>query len=296
MKDQAHGLRELVQKQSTTHQEDQKKPEEELARIYSVASGKGGVGKTNFTVNLSLALQAKDRRVGIIDADLGMANIDVVLGLTPQYNLGHVIKGKKKIEEIIVEGPQNLEVIPGTSGAEELANLTDYQLQNLINSWQVLENKYDIILIDIGAGISKSVIDFALAADEIIIISTPEPTSVTDAYGLIKTIVNQQQISEINLVVNRTESDREGKRISNRVTEVVNDFLEIQVNVLGTIPEDKNVIKAVKRQHPFWLEFPNSKAANAIKEIRNQLLDIKEENTSTGVKGFFSKLFGLTDK
>ncbi|MBM7623502.1 MinD/ParA family protein [Sporohalobacter salinus] len=296
MTDQAQKLRELVQKRNDSQEDNQKQIDEGLARIYAITSGKGGVGKTNFAVNLSLALQAKDKKVGIIDADLGMANIDVVLGIAPKYNLGHVIKGKKKIEEVIIKGPQNLEVISGVSGAEELANLTDYQLQNLINSWTALENRYDIILIDTGAGVSKAVIDFILAADEITVISTPEPTAVTDAYGLIKIIANQQHTSKINLVINQVENDKEGKRVSNRITNAVNEFLDIQLNVLGTIPKDKKVIKAVKRQHPFFLEFPNSKASKAIKKIRNKLLDIKEESTATGVRGFFSKLFGLADK
>ncbi|SJZ64576.1 MinD/ParA family protein [Selenihalanaerobacter shriftii] len=294
IKDQAHKLRELVKGKNNRHKDKKEQREGEFAHIYTVTSGKGGVGKTNFTVNLALSLQAKNKRVAVIDADLGMGNIDVVLGLTPQYNLSHVINGQKGINEIIMKDPEGLSIIPGISGVEELANLSEYQLQNLIEGLENLEDNYDIILIDTGAGLSKTVISFTLAADEIIVISTPEPTSVTDAYGIIKVIAGYQENSKVNLVVNQIESNQEGNNISKRISKVAGDFLEIDLEVLGLIPSDKNVVKAVKKQCPFIIEFPNCQAANAIKRIRNQLLDIEPEKNSGGVKSFFKKLIGLS--
>jgi len=292
MRDQAHKLRELVR--GRENKKAKQNQQENLTKTYAITSGKGGVGKTNFTVNLSLALKSEGKKVAIIDADLGMANIDVVLGVAPQYNLNHMISGQKEITEIIMKGPKGLDIIPGISGVEELANLSDYQLQNFIKGWQILEDKYDIILIDTGAGVSKSVVNFILAADEIIVISTPEPTSVTDAYGIIKVIAKRQKNSRVNLVINQIENSKEGENVSKRLSKVAKDFLEVNLSILGMIPSDKNVVKAVKKQRPFILEFPNCKAANAINEIKNELLDIEVKKKSGGIKGFFSKLIGLS--
>ena len=296
MKDQAHKLRELVKGTNKSQQEQKKAKQGDIARTYTITSGKGGVGKTNFTVNLALALQSEDKNTAIIDADLGMANIDVILGLTPQYNLGHVISGKREIMEIVAEGPGGLNIIPGVSGIESLANLSEYQLQNLIAGWEVLEEEFDIILIDTGAGISKKVINFILAADEAIVICTPEPTAITDAYGMIKVISNNQKDAKINLVINQTESSKEGNRVSKRIIEVAKEFLEIELDILGLVPKDKNVIQAVKKQNPFWLEFPDCEASLAIKDIKNEILDIQVEKKekSKGVKGFFKKLISLS--
>jgi flagellar biosynthesis protein FlhG len=301
MKDQAHKLRELFKSKSNS-QEDENNSESSKAqeinqtKIYTITSGKGGVGKTNFTVNLALALQSKGEKVAVIDADLGMANIDVVLGLTPQYNLSHVINGKKEVTEIVLNGPKGLDIIPGASGVEEFANLTEYKLKNIIKSWEALEDRYDIILIDTGAGISNTVINFTLAADEIIVISTTEPTSVTDAYGIIKVIASYEENSKVNLVINQAESDKEGDRVSRRIIQVVKEFLEIELEILGLIPKDESVGKAVKRQQAFLLEFPNSKASRAIKKIRDYLLDIEDADNNGGVKTFFKKLIGLANK
>ncbi|MGM0470707.1 MAG: MinD/ParA family protein [Bacillota bacterium] len=295
MKDQAHQLRKLVEDKDKTETEiKQPDSSDNLTKIYAVTSGKGGVGKTNLVVNLSLALQQEGYQVGIIDADLGMANVDVVLGLTPQYNLGHVMRRQQRMEDIIIENAQGIELIPGASGLDSLANLSKEQLEYLIKEWKVLEDRYDIILIDTGAGVSQAVVDFVLAADEVIVVSTPEPTSVTDAYGVIKVLANYKENVKINLVINQTDSQREGKQIADRIRNVVSDFLELEVQVLGSIPYDRSVSKAVKNQQPFILEFTQSQAAESIRRIKNNLLDIKQDSSTKGVKGFFSKLFGLS--
>ncbi|MCK8823531.1 MinD/ParA family protein [Fuchsiella alkaliacetigena] len=296
MKDQAHKLRELVKGKNNSQPKQKQKKQSDIARTYTVTSGKGGVGKTNFTVNLALALQSEDKNIAIIDADLGMANIDVILGLTPQYNLGHVISGKREIMEIVAEGPGGLNIIPGVSGIESLANLSEYQLQNLIAGWEVLENEFDIILIDTGAGISKKVVNFILAADEAIVLCTPEPTAITDAYGVIKVISNNQKDAKINLVINQIESSKEGNRVSKRIIEVAKEFLDIELDILGSIPKDKSVTQAVKKQNPFLLEFPDCEASIAIKDIRNKILDIQieEKEKTKGIKGFFKSLVNLS--
>ncbi|MGI6225623.1 MAG: MinD/ParA family protein, partial [Peptococcales bacterium] len=159
-----------------------------LTKVITVASGKGGVGKTNFTLNFGLALAELGQKVLILDADLGLANVDVILGIVPKYNLLHVINDEKELSEIVIEGPKGIKIIPGGSGIYELADLKEWQLERFLIRLTTLEKEYDYLLIDTGAGISKNVLDFALAADEIFIITTPEPTSITDAYGLIKTL------------------------------------------------------------------------------------------------------------
>ncbi|WP_459836579.1 MinD/ParA family protein [Halanaerobaculum tunisiense] len=288
--DQAEKLRNLVKDQES--QEQTSEPGDDSALIYAITSGKGGVGKSNFVANLALALQAEDQRVLVFDADLGLANLDVILGVTPHYNLNHVISGTKSLEEIIVSGPQGLPLIPGGSGVEDLANLSKYQIDNLINYWQEVAGRYDIILIDTGAGLANNVLNFVLAADQVIMVTTPEPTSVTDAYGVIKVINSHDAEANIKLVVNQVENTSEGDRIGNRLVTTAQDFLELDIEFVGDLPADKAVVKAVKQKSPFVVEFPNSQVTRRIKQIARKLLH-KEPEKTTGIKDFFSSMFGF---
>lgn len=299
MKDQAENLRKMVQQKqnnsksdSTSNSKSGAEKNSDSARIYTVTSGKGGVGKSNFTANLALALQEKGKNVVLFDADLGMANLDVILGLTPNYNLNHVISGKKTLSDIILKGPNDIHLIPGGSGIQELANLSRYQLNNLISSWGDLGSEYDIILIDTGAGLSNIVINFVLAADETLVISTSEPTSITDAYGVVKVLSQHEQDLDMKLVINQA-TDKEGTKIANRLTKTAREFLDLDIDLLGVLPEDRSVIKAVKKRSPFLLEYPKSKVAKKIRTLGAELIG-KEQEDSTGFTGFLKDVFGFS--
>ncbi|WP_027338710.1 MinD/ParA family protein [Halonatronum saccharophilum] len=294
MNDQAHKLRSLVKSMSNNQGDNQNNDDLNKAHLYTITSGKGGVGKSNCTANLALALQEKGKRVIIFDADLGMANLDVILGVTPSYNLKHVVNGLKSLEEIIVSGPNGIALIPGGSGMQELANLSQIQINNLISSFVRIGKEYDIILVDTGAGLGNNVVDFILGSDEVILVSTPEPTSITDAYGVLKTISRYDKRININLLINQVENHREGEIVSKRLITTANDFLELEVSLLGVLPKDDSVVKSVKSRRPFLVEFPKARVSKEIRVIANKVLDQEVENGSPkGIKGFFSNLLGI---
>src|SRR5690554_1344524 len=192
MRDQAVGLRKLVNKGQKSN-----------SRVIVVASGKGGVGKTNIAVNLALALRQLDNCVALIDVDLGLANVDIVLGITPPYNLGHVFRGEKTLVEIIEDGPLGIKLLAGGSGMSELANLTGWRLEQFVKSLDELNREFDFVVLDTGAGIGQNVLSFALATDEVLVVTTPEPTAITDAYGLIKVVFQRNPQAQIRLIVDR---------------------------------------------------------------------------------------------
>ncbi|MFZ7104614.1 MAG: MinD/ParA family protein [Peptococcaceae bacterium] len=261
-------------------------------KVITIASGKGGVGKTNFTLNLGLALAELGQRVLILDADLGLANIDVILGISPQYNLFHVINGEKDLSEIIAEGPKGIKIIPGGSGIFELADLKEWQLERFLIKLAELESESDYLLIDTGAGISKSVMNFTLAADEIFIVTTPEPTSLTDAYGLIKTLYKHNYPGILKLIVNKAVSPDEGEIAAKKLQIVVNRFLKnCQLHILGYILEDKAVPASVKKQQPFILNAPGSKATEGIYHLASKICNQHYENRkAAGLKSYFTKI------
>lgn len=284
MKDQAERLRQLARRSLKAKEINQD------AHVIAITSGKGGVGKTNFTVNLALALQEAGKNTLIFDADLGMANIDVVLGVVPSYTLAHVIKRQKRLQEIILTGPKGVKVLPGSSGSIELSSLSEQQIQNLISQWRNLEGKFDFILIDTGAGIHQDVLNFLKAADDIIVLLTPEPPSITDSYGLIKVLSQQKLQSSLYLVINQTTSKEEGQRIFRRVANVIQEFLGLQIELLGSIPYDEKVSAAVKSQRPFFLEYPNSAAAKGMSKVIHKLLNLPPKKPVAGMKQFFAKM------
>ena len=268
---------------------------EKKTKIITIASGKGGVGKTNISLNLGIALGEFGKKVLILDADLGLANIDVLLGAAPKYNLSHVISGKRTIKDIIIKGPNDIDIIPGGSGVFELAQLPEEELNNFLTQLSQIDNEYDFLLIDTGAGLSKSVLSFSLAADEVFVITIPEPTSLTDAYGLIKTINRNRYMGKIKLIVNRVVSKEEGELTGKKIRIVVDRFLEnCDLDVLGFIHDDKMVINAVKRQEPFLISAPNSQAAADVYHIAADILDINyEKKINKGLKDYFSRISSL---
>ncbi|MFZ5640587.1 MAG: MinD/ParA family protein [Bacillota bacterium] len=289
MRDQAEKLRVLAR--TIKHQvESEIRGGPRRTRIIAVTSGKGGVGKTNFTINFALALMSYGQKVMVLDADLGLANIDVVLGINPQFNLYHVLKGEKSIQEIITTGPQGLQVIAGGSGIQEMANLRKWQVEQFVNKLEELEGMADILIIDTSAGLTKNVMSFVLAADEVIVITTPEPTAITDAYGLVKAMAARRKHGVINLVVNRVEDAEEADITASKFSVVAEKFLKLNIGHLGFILDDPLVTRAVKSQEPFYLKYPKSPAAHCIQKLAAQLMQQGAYPEPGGIKGFFSRL------
>jgi len=273
MIDQATRLREIINQKKPFNSviENPKEDQETNARVICITSGKGGVGKTNFTSNLAISLGKLNKRVVIIDADLGLANVDVVLGVIPEYTLLDVIKDNKDITEVMKIGPEGIKIISGGSGILDLVDMPKESLSILIEEFDKIQEHADIILIDTGAGLSKSVLSFALAAKEVIIVATPEPTSITDAYAMIKTIVMEDSNKDIKVIINRVDDMNEGSIAFNKLKNVSKKFLNIEIEELGFIPEDISVRKAVKAQSPFLLEYPNSFISESIEKIALKL-------------------------
>ncbi len=292
MRDQAEKLRVLAR--TLKHQvECEIKGTQKKTRIMAVTSGKGGVGKTNFTINFALALISCGQRVIILDADLGLANIDVVLGINPAYNLYHVVKGEKSIHDIIFTGPQGLQIIAGGSGIQELANLRRWQVEQFIAKLEELEGMADILIIDTAAGLSRNVMSFVLAADEVIVITTPEPTAITDAYGLVKAMTAKKKNSIVHLVVNRVENAQEADITASKLSIVAEKFLKMNIGRLGFILDDPAVKKAVKHQEPFILKYPRSPASECIQRLAAQLVDQGHCYEPGGVRAFLGKIAKL---
>ncbi|MBV6492566.1 MAG: Flagellum site-determining protein YlxH [Turneriella sp.] len=260
-------------------------------QIITLTSGKGGVGKSTISVNLGLALAAAGKKVLLFDADLGLANINVLLGVVPKFNLYHVIKGHKELEDIIIHTPEGLDIIAGASGYSMLANLSDKERASLVDAFESLTG-YDIMLIDTGAGVSSNVVGFTLPADKVIVVTTPEPTAITDAYGIIKSIVLVAPDKQIKLLVNRASSSLEGKKVAERVINISNQFLNVRVDSLGFIFDDDSVPKSIRRQKPFYLLFPNSKASSCLDIITSRILEQElPKRSESGIGSFFRKIF-----
>ncbi|MBP8991208.1 MAG: MinD/ParA family protein [Spirochaetes bacterium] len=261
-------------------------------KIIAISSGKGGVGKTNFAVNLAIAYSKLGKKTIVMDADLGLANVNVILGVIPKFNLYHVIKNKKTMKEIVLDTPYGIKIIAGASGFSQLANLSDEQRDVFIQSLSELETA-DIIIIDTGAGVSNNVLSFILAADETIIITTPETTSITDAYGIIKSIYSLEKDIPIKLVINKCSSIMEGKKVADRIINISFQFLSIKVENLGYIMQDEIVEKAVRVQKPFYTLNPKSKASICIDHIISQLEHINAVE-GKGVVSFMKRYLKYT--
>ncbi|OEF98625.1 MinD/ParA family protein [Desulfuribacillus alkaliarsenatis] len=283
MNDQAAKLRQLVS------QNRNKK-----ARVITVTSGKGGVGKSNFTLNFALCLKELGKKVVILDADLGLANIDVLLGVSTKLNLANIIYEDKTIWDVMYKSEYGIDIVSGGSGINDLLNLEERQLQHFFTQIESLNQYADFVIIDTGAGLSKETTRFIISADEVILVTTPEPTSITDAYAIIKMVHSISTDINYRLIINRVANEQEGKSTADKLQLVTKRFLNIDLSLLGNLPDDKNVQKAVKRQKPFYLTYPNTEASLAIKDIANIFLDIKvEKETSHGITSFMSKMLNL---
>ncbi|MBQ3966989.1 MAG: MinD/ParA family protein [Treponema sp.] len=285
MEDQAEELKELMQgsdKKSSSGAGHK-------TRIIAVTSGKGGVGKTNISVNMAIAYAQLGKKVILIDGDLGMANVNVLLNIVPQFNLMQVINKQKSMQEIILDTEFGIRFIAGANGFSKIANLTTDELDYFAEQFSQLGNA-DIIIIDTGAGIAENVLRFVAAADEVYVVTTPEPTAITDAYGMIKIITTELIDREINikLLVNRVHSADEGKRISDRIINIVAQFLNYKIDYIGFVYDDPAVTQSVIRQKPFMVVNPTSKPAQCVKHIVGRI-EKTENSGSEGVSTFLKK-------
>lgn len=283
IKDQASKLRDIHRIKQLT--QEHLRP----CRRIAVTSGKGGVGKSNISLNLSLCFQKLGRRTLLVDADTNLANIDILLGINPQYTLADAILRDQFILDVLVQGPQGLRILPAGSGVVELVGLDDMVADRLERSLGDLERSQDMIVLDTGAGISEGVVEFASGSDEVIIITTPEPTAITDAYAAIKVISMRNPAARLYLLVNLANSKEEADEVARKIRLVVENYLAIQVEVLGWIPRDPHVPQAVSRQTPFLLEYPRCVAATHLGMIARKLLKLPVPETG---KSFFHNFLG----
>jgi len=299
--DQAEALRNLVKQEEHGRTAlPRTEPPERQTRIFTITSGKGGVGKSNFTLNFALQLQSLGYKVLVFDADIGMANIDVLMGVSPKYSLYHLLKREKSIEEIICRGYNDLQFIAGGSGFNDLLSLSAEELEYFNSQVMSLSGTVDFILFDTGAGLSKESLKFITAAEQTIVVTTPEPTSITDAYAIIKMVHAQEPSVRFQLVVNRVTDRLEGKQTADKIRLVSQQFLQLDIPTLGYIPDDANVSKAVKKQTPFSVMFPETAATRELKELVRRFesssrapLAEPSVDAAGGVKRFLSRMLSF---
>lgn len=260
------------------------------AKVLTVTSGKGGVGKTNISANLAICLTAAGKKVVLLDADLGLGNLDLVMNINSRVNLSHVVSGQKTLEEAINIGPAGVEVICGGSGIEEMANLNQFQRQRLLEELDKLQNNADIIIIDTGAGISSSVISFCLAADHVLVVTTPEPSAMTDAYAMIKVLAGRRFDGRMSLVVNMADSISEGKRIYRQIADVAMRFLEMPIFEAGVLCRTDKLTTAVRKRIPVVLAYPRSKITSSLAAMAARL---SRGSAVRNQEGFFRRVVNL---
>lgn len=284
MPDQAERLRAKVQ-QSSLHNT-------RSTRLITVTSGKGGVGKSNVTLNFALGLAETGQKVVIFDVDLGLANLDVLMGITARYHLLDILDKNVTLWEIMEKGPRGLELIAGGSGFTQFLQLDDQKISRLLDQLSLLQGYADTVLLDTGAGISKESMQFILCSDEVFLVTTPEPTAITDAYAVIKMIHSQNPHTQIKLIINRSSSPREGKHTADKLTMVAKKFLGMDVQTLGFVDDDPSVSLAVKQQQPFLMAYPHSQAAKSIRLLVRAHLGSEgaRQRDTGGFRSFLSKI------
>ncbi|AKG35208.1 MinD/ParA family protein [Paenibacillus durus] len=288
MMDQAQSLRQLVAGQNKKLSDRGT----DTARIITVCSGKGGVGKSNFTLNFALALKSMGKRVLLFDADIGMANLDILMGVSAKYNLYHLLGREAGIEQIIQSGPNNLPFIAGGSGMKELFSLSESDLNYFTSQIATMADEMDYILFDTGAGLSKETMNFIASTDDCLVVTTPEPTAITDAYALMKVVHTSHPNIAFKLIVNQVSSMKEATATSDKIRLTARRFLQVDIPFLGFISSDNHVVQAVKRQIPFSLAYPNSAAAKDLHRLTLRYLSSDRSSSSAelqGIKGFISK-------
>jgi len=255
--------------------------------VVAVTSGKGGVGKTNVSVNLAVSLAAQGKSVVLFDADLGLANVDIALGLKPKYDIRHVISGERTLEEILMEGPNGIRVVPASSGVSSMTSLTSQQQAGLIRAFNELTFPVDALIVDTGAGIDLSVLTFTSACQEIIVVICDEPTSITDAYALIKVLNRECGVKRFQLLANMVDDDRQGRQLYDKVSRVADRFLDVHLGYLGAIPRDDYLRKAVQQQNAVVQAYPRSQSAQALTKLAKAIDSSSKPHQTPGGLGFF---------
>jgi flagellar biosynthesis protein FlhG len=258
------------------------------ATVIAIASGKGGVGKSNIAVNLSIRLASAGKDVVLLDADLGLANADVLCNIDLPCNLAHVISGTRDLNEVMVKAPGGFRLIGGASGLAKMADLTDRDRQRLVDSLHQIEQQADFLVIDTGAGISPNVLSFTRAADHVLVVTTPEPTAITDAYAVIKVLSRDQSERRVSLLVNQTMSEREGQLVYDRIARVARQFLNINLLDAGMVPDDEHVVLSVRKRMPFVLAHPKCPASVCVSQLAMRLAS--GVATPVQPEGFFDRM------
>jgi flagellar biosynthesis protein FlhG len=289
--DQAQSLREYMHRFQVQQQNNHQ------SRVITITSGKGGVGKSNFTLNFALALKTAGKQVVVLDLDLTTANINILMGVSPRYNLTDVLYQRNSIWDVLELGTGGIEYIAGGIEIKELLDLDQNSLTFFWNQIQELQTYADFILLDTGAGISKELVEFILASDETILVTTPEPTAIADSYSVLKTVFHyNKQPPKFRLVVNRAQTYREAVETSRALKNASSKFLKMNLNTLGFIMEDTHVRQSVRMQMPFFMSYPMCEASKNIKEIVHAYLpevDMNPSVSSKGIRGFFEKILSM---
>lgn len=262
---------------------------ENKVRCIAITGGKGGVGKTNISINLATSLSKLNKRVVLLDADFGLANVDVVLGLKPRRNLSNVLENECSLKDILIDGPENIKIVPASSGVKRMANMNGMEQSGLISAFSDISDQLDLMVIDTAAGISDSVVHFARAAGEVIVVVCDEPASITDAYALIKVLCKEHSVNKVSIISNQVESKAHGEMLFNQLLKVVNKYLDVSVSYMGMIPEDPYLKQAVKRQLAVTMAYPRSRSSEAFKEIAKNILNTSSDTYSSGNLEFFAE-------
>ncbi len=256
-------------------------------RVIAIASGKGGVGKTNLSVNLGVAMAKIGRQVALLDADMGLANVDVLLGIRPQFNLSHVLTGEKSLADIMLEGPAGMRVIPASSGIQKMSDLSNVEQGAIIHAFSEMDDNLDVLIIDTAAGISPSVVNFARASQELIIVVCDEPTSLTDAYAFIKLLNRDYGVNHFHVLCNMVKSMQQGQALFNKLTKVTDSYLDVTLQFSGAIPYDEDLRKSVQKQNAVIEAYPNSKVSKAITDVARRIDNWPIKTKSDGYLEFF---------
>jgi flagellar biosynthesis protein FlhG len=282
MLDQAQKLRQMVQLDTI----------ETKPQIITVTSGKGGVGKSNIVVNLAISLQKLGKKVLIFDADIGMGNDDVLMGFMPKYNVFDIIFDNKEIEDVVIKGPFGVQLLPGGSGMNRIDDITEAERERFLDKLGGLKD-LDYIIMDTGAGINRSVLGFIACSEELIVLTTPEPTSLTDAYSLVKAVNHFKLKNSAKVIVNRCMDKKEAEITYQRFSNAVENFLKMKVEYLGAVSEDKRLVQAVRMQQPFIIAFPGCAASQDIENIAKSIMGSNMQSSEMGIQGLFKKIFNI---
>ncbi|MEW5738144.1 MAG: MinD/ParA family protein [Myxococcota bacterium] len=284
--DQAESLRQMMSQQPGGD-----------VRVIAVTSGKGGVGKTNVTSNVAILAAQAGKRVLIVDGDLGLANVEIVFGLTPRYHLGHLLDGTVELQQVLATGPEGVRVLPGGSGVRSLTVLDDAQKLRFMTALDTIEDEFDLVLIDTGAGIGDNVLFFVGGAQEALLVLTPEPTSLTDAYAAVKVLSLEGGVEHFNVLVNQVATEQQAREIYEKLCTVTRRFLKARLKLLGQLPRDENIHRAVLLQRPVVQAFPHSPASRALKAVADKLFtEPPPQKNVGGLKFLWQRLLrGATD-